>query len=115
MHENMIGGAVLTNWLAILGVISLMYWGWRIIAAFRRRSNGGQKTAAAPASPASAPVLAPAPPGQLDSPNEDIAVIAAAVYAMLGTKRIVHLEALRSGKAWEIEGRWAQQTSHTPR
>jgi hypothetical protein len=112
MHENMIGGAVLTNWLAILGVISLMYWAWRVIAAFRHRGSG-QKAAAAPA--ANAPVLAPTQTAQLAPPNEDIAVIAAAVYAMLGTHRIVHLEAIPSGKAWEIEGRWAQQTSHTPR
>lgn len=111
MHENMIGGAVLTNWLAILGVISLMYWAWRIIAAFQHRGSGVQKAAAA----ASVPVLAPAQREQLDASNEDIAVIAAAVYAMLGTHRVVHLEAVRSDKAWEIEGRWAQQTSHTPR
>jgi hypothetical protein len=114
MHENMIGGAALTNWLAILGVISLMYWAWRVIAAFRHRGSGGQKAAAAP-SAANAPVLAPTQTEQLAPPNEDIAVIAAAVYAMLGTHRIVHLEAIPSGKAWEIEGRWAQQTSHTPR
>jgi hypothetical protein len=113
MHENMIGGATLTNWLAILGVISLMYWAWRIVTAFRRRGSGDRR--AAVASAANAHVLVPAQPEQLAPPNEDIAVIAGAVYAMLGTHRIVHLEAIRSGKAWEIEGRWAQQTSHTLR
>jgi hypothetical protein len=111
MHENMIGGAVLTNWLAILGIISLMYWAWRMIAAFQRRGSGGQK--AAPIATVAA--LAPAQPEQTDASNEDIAVIAAAVYAMLGTHRIIHVEAAGSSRAWEIEGRWAQQTSHTPR
>jgi hypothetical protein len=113
MHENMIGGTVLTNWLAILGLISLIYWAWRIVTAFRHRGGGGQKAAAAPAASAHVPV--PAQPEQLARPNEDIAVIAAAVYATLGTHRIVHLEPIRPGKAWEIEGRWAQQTSHTLR
>jgi hypothetical protein len=112
MHENMIGGAVLTNWLAIVGVISLMYWAWRIVAAFQHRVGGDRKPMGEPA--ASAPVVVPAQPGQLTPPDEDIAVIAAAIYAMRGTHHIVHLEAVRSGNAWEIAGRWAQQTSHTP-
>ena len=113
MHENMIGGTVLTNWLAILGLISLLYWAWRIIAALRQRGSGDRKAAVTPAG--SAHILVPVQPEQLAPPNEDIAVIAAAVYAMLGTHRIVHLEPVRPGKAWEIEGRWAQQTSHTLR
>jgi hypothetical protein len=113
MHENMIGGAVLTNWLAILGVISLMYWAWRIVAAFQRRGSGGQEAAATSA--ITAPALAPVQPPQLAAPNEDIVVIAASIHATLGTHRIVQLEAIPSGKAWETEGRWAQQTSHTPR
>ena len=113
MHEDMIGGAVLTNWLAIVGVVGLMYWTWRIVAAFQHRGGGDRKPAGAPV--ASAPVVVPAQPGQLTPPDQDIAVIAAAVYAMLGTHRIVRLEAVLAGKAWEIEGRWAQQTSHTPR
>ena len=48
-------------------------------------------------------------------PKDDIAVIAAAVYAMLGAHRIVHLEAESQGQAWAVEGRWMQQTSHTTR
>jgi hypothetical protein len=113
MHENMIGGAMLTNWLAIVGVISLIYWAWRIFAAFQHRGSGGQQAAGAPA--ARAPVLAPAQPVQLAPPAEDIAVIAAAVYAMLGAHRIVHLEAIGPDRIWAAEGRWRQQTSHTPR
>jgi hypothetical protein len=113
MHENMIGGTVLTNWLAILGLISLLYWAWRIVTAFHQRGSGDRKAAVPPA--AGVHVLVPAQPEQSAPPNEDIAVIAAAVHAMLGTHRIVLLEPVRSGKAWEIEGRWAQQTSHTLR
>jgi hypothetical protein len=47
--------------------------------------------------------------------NDDIAVIAAAVYAMVGAHRIVHLEAVRQSGVWAIEGRWMQQTSHHTR
>ncbi len=39
MHESMVGGAALTNWLAILGVLSLMYWGFRIVTALMARTK----------------------------------------------------------------------------
>ena len=114
MHENMIGGAVLTNWLAILGLISLLYWAWRISppSRQRRQRRPGRRRPRPPPVPTA---LAPVSAGHLAAADEDIAVIAAAVYAMLGTHRIVHLEAIPSGKAWEIEGRWTQQTSHNLR
>ncbi|MEA2741407.1 MAG: hypothetical protein QOH05_4714, partial [Acetobacteraceae bacterium] len=38
MHETMTGGP-LTNWLAIIGVISLIYWAWRIVAMFNARGS----------------------------------------------------------------------------
>lgn len=116
MHDDMIGGAVLTNWLAIIGVVSLIYWAWRIVAALRQHGGNGQRAAPAiDVLATDAPGPPPAQPGQESPPMEDIAVIAAAVYAMLGTHRIVHLEADQSGRAWTVEGRWAQQISHTPR
>lgn len=43
----------------------------------------------------------------------DIAVIAAAVHAMLGCVRIVHIGGHRD-TTWTSEGRWMQQTSHAP-
>jgi len=49
------------------------------------------------------------------APESDIVVIAAAVYAVLGAHRIVHLEAESQGQAWAVEGRWMQQTCHTTR
>jgi hypothetical protein len=97
------------NWLAIVGVLSLIYWGWRIIAAFQNRHDGPlQATGALPAPEAR---LAP----RSEAPDQDIAVIAAAVHAMLGAHRVVHIEADRAGQTWAIEGRWMQQTSHQPR
>jgi hypothetical protein len=110
MHETMTGGP-LTNWLAIIGVISLIYWAWRIVAMFNARGNSpNEHTAGAVGGVAAAPVSM-----DLAQPVDDIAVIAAAVHAMLGAHRIVHLEALPGGQAWAIEGRWMQQTSHSPR
>ena len=111
---------MLNNWLAIVGLLSLMYWAWRVFAMIRRRSHG--ITVGAPrgrhdrgrggdgrADRRAPPVEAPGP----GAPLEDIAAIAAAVTAMLGAHRIIHLEAVGPGH-WAFEGRWAQQTSHNP-
>ncbi len=45
MNEHMIGGGVVNNWLAILGLLSLLYWAYRIIAGFQHR--GGVEAAPA--------------------------------------------------------------------
>lgn len=42
----------------------------------------------------------------------DIPAIAAAVYAMLGMHKIVHIEATGRGRSWTGEGRIIHQTSH---
>ena len=76
-------------------------------------ATAGSPVAAAAAlvarSVAHPPLEAPGP----GAPLEDIAAIAAAVTAMLGAHRIIHLEAA-SPSHWAFEGRWAQQTSHNP-
>ena len=113
MHESMVGGAALTNWLAILGVLSLMYWGFRIVTALMARSKDAPDAAAVVAAPAAVAGLSVAVAEA--SLNDDIAVIAAAVYAMVGAHRIVHLEAAHQSGVWAIEGRWMQQTSHHTR
>ena len=111
---------MLNNWLAILGLLSLMYWAWRVFAMIQRRARGirtaprAADTIAAAAAMvartvAHPPLEAPGP----GAPLEDIAAIAAAVTAMLGAHRIIHLEAVGPGH-WAFEGRWAQQTSHNP-
>lgn len=109
-------GAVTNNWLAIIGLLSLMYWAWRVYAGLMHR--GIQATPAAAVAAALAPVLRGAVTPSLVTPGpgaplEDIAAIAAAVTAMLGAHRIIHLEAAGPGH-WAFEGRWAQQTSHNP-
>jgi hypothetical protein len=115
MNDQLNGGP-LTNWLAIIGVISLIYWGWRIAAALlgRRKEDTDEAAALATSMPAAAQggTLAATP---LAAPPEDIAAIAAAVSAILGAHRIVHLETVHPEQAWALEGRWMQQTSHKPR
>ena len=62
------------------------------------------------ASAAPAPVARP-----VDGvPPEHIAAIAAAVYAVLGSHRIVHISDAGRGLAWTAEGRLMHQTSHRP-
>jgi hypothetical protein len=45
-------------------------------------------------------------------PGDDIAAIAAAVYAVLGAHRIVHIERGRRGLVWTAEGRVSHHISH---
>jgi hypothetical protein len=113
MHEAMIGGSpTLNNWLAIVGVVSLIYWAWRVFDVFQHRTGSAKPTPKATAG------VLPIAPGLgaagLVSPLEDIAVIAAAVAAMMGAHRIVHLQAVGASQNWAAEGRWMNQTSHNP-
>jgi hypothetical protein len=108
MHEGAIANGPIENWLAIIGVISLIYWGWRICAAFLGRSSGKECAAAVSDAAAAGGVAAPA----AAAPEDDIVVIAAAVHAVLGARRIVHLDEESPAQAWALEGRWMQQTSH---
>jgi len=112
MDSSVTSGGPVENWLAIIGVISLMYWTWRISAAFvgHRRGKEGA-VLPAPAS-TTGQLSAAAAPAVYES---DIAVIAAAVYAVLGAHRILHVQPERQGRIWAAEGRWMQQTSHNIR
>jgi len=56
----------------------------------------------------------PAPPVE-DPARDDIAVIAAAVYAMMGARRVVHIEGVGRGRTWTASGRAAHYASHQPR
>jgi hypothetical protein len=111
MHEATIANGPVTQWLAIIGVVSLIYWGWRIGAALFKL--GGENRAPREESKATAPAP-PAARATAPTHENDIAVIAAAVFAVLGAHRIVHLEAEVHEQNWAFEGRWMQQTSHRP-
>ncbi len=102
----------IVNGLAVIGSVSCVYWLYRggaaLLRAARDTPTGGPRTtSAAPSVPVPAAAQAPQ--------DNDIAVIAAAVYAVLGAHRILHIEDAHAGTVWTAEGRWAQQTSHSLR
>nr|WP_294543805.1 hypothetical protein [uncultured Rhodopila sp.] len=110
MNDTLAGSPILTNWLAIVGIISLMYWGWRIVAAIQHRTRKSPSAGTVTPAPAVAGSFVPASNGFPD----DIVAIAAAVHAMMGAHRIVRLESTQTGQTWAAEGRWMHQTSHRP-
>ncbi|MDQ5909129.1 MAG: hypothetical protein QG599_1223 [Pseudomonadota bacterium] len=64
------------------------------------------------------PVAKPIPAAQpvlVGIPHEHLAVISAAVAAMLGSHRIVRIEAPNRGYSWTAEARSVHHTSHVPR
>ena len=76
-----------------------------VLVLSRQARHGEAKT---PAKPAAQPALA-------GVPQEHLAVITAAVAAMMGAHRIVHIEALTRGYTWTAEARTVHHTSHAPR
>ena len=54
----------------------------------------------------------PVPPAPFAAEADHIAVIAAAVHAMTGAHRIVHIEAAPHHSGWAAEGRLAHHASH---
>ena len=64
-----------------------------------------------PAAPAAAAQPAVPAAAEPDPARDDIAVIAAAVYATVGVQRILHIEDKR-GVSWTVGGRLAHHGSH---
>jgi hypothetical protein len=57
----------------------------------------------------------PAPVAAHDPLQDDIVVIAAAVYAMLGPHRIVHIDSGERGRLWTAAARASHHSSHNTR
>jgi hypothetical protein len=116
MHEIGPGGGLLDKWLAIIGVIVVMYAAVSIGMRWLAQGHGQAGRAVAATVPTVSAVAGLGKQVAEQPLGDDIVAIAAAVHAMLGGGwHIVHLEADRMGTAWAIEGRWAHQTSHQPR
>jgi hypothetical protein len=56
---------------------------------------------------------APPPVPTFDVGADHVAAISAAVYVMIGSHRIVHIEDTRRGGEWVVEGRLAHHGSHS--
>jgi hypothetical protein len=116
MDEPLFAGQ-LGNWLAILGAVSCVYWAWRLLAALVRYAQasptGGPGKPVA--TPAASRGTAPAALGQAAlGIAGDLPFIAAAVAAIMGNGRVVHIEEVPHGQSWTAQGRWLHQTSHQP-
>ncbi len=61
------------------------------------------------------PVARPVAPAVSGVPQEHLAAIAAAVSAMMGAHRIIHIDAPDRGFGWTAEARSSHHTSHAPR
>lgn len=46
-------------------------------------------------------------------PDEDVAAVFAAIYAVIGPHRLVHIGAAGHGRTWTAEGRVAHHASHS--
>ena len=78
-----------------------------VLVLSRQAKQEETKTLAKPA-PAAQPAL-------VGIPQEHLAVITAAVAAMMGAHRIVHIEMASRGFGWTAEARTVHHTSHAPR
>jgi hypothetical protein len=104
MDETVING------LAIIGAITCVIWLFKGLKALLN------KFSSQPEAPAG--VGAAGRAGAADkagaAPGDDMVVIAAAVYAMLGRQHVVHFDNGGGDSTWAAEGRWMHQTSHAP-
>jgi hypothetical protein len=98
---------------AIIGAVSCCIWAVKGVKALSRKRQA-EAAPEPPAAMAVPPPAVPEPPGLAAIAGDDIAVIAAAVCAMLGSPRILRIEDGNRSQIWTAEGRWMHQTSHTP-
>jgi hypothetical protein len=110
----------LINGLAAIGALAVLYVIFRLLATIAEwvqrdaiehdRADAQKGKPARKAAPQAAPQLQ-----EEDVAENDIAVIAAAVQAMIGTNHhVVHIQDTHGGQSWSAEGRWMHQTSHHP-
>ncbi len=98
-------GIVIVISMLVAVVIRGIVW-----ALSRQAKQEATKALAKPA-----PALAAAQPVIAGIPQEHLAVITAAVAAMMGAHRIVHIEMAGRGFGWTAEARTVHHTSHAPR
>lgn len=91
----------------IAGLSALLIRGIVMVLA---RAGDARKRSADAAIPVSVSV-APA----RDETAAHVAAVAAAVYAVIGSHRLVHIGEASRGSVWATLGRSQHQTSHTPR
>lgn len=100
--------------LTLIGAGTCAYWFIRFLALIVRVVQPPPETAENAASPP-APRASTASPAATDSgpPPEHVAAISAALAAILGEHRLIHLDDGQNSFSWSAEGRWIHQTSHS--
>jgi hypothetical protein len=91
--------------IVIAGLSALLIRG--IVATLARAQEARKRTVATPVTVSAVP--------ERDETASHVAAIAAAVYAVLGARRIIHIGEARRGAAWATLARTQLQTSHLPR
>jgi hypothetical protein len=100
---------VLAIIIAILAAILIRF----IVVGLERRHPKTEQPKPAAARAPSKP--SPASPSKDAAPQDDVAAIAAAVYAVLGAHRIIRIEPSETRLTWAAQGRWLHQTSRRAR
>lgn len=99
MNETAIHG------LAFIGAVGSAVWIMQSLKSLVRRSQAETEMV-----PASGPRFTITP----DPSENDAAVIAAAVYAVMSSSLTVRIDNDNRSKHWAAEGRWMHQMSHRP-
>lgn len=94
--------------IVIAGLSALLI---RTIVVVLARAGDARKRATAAATTAVSVSVAPA----RDETAAQVAAVAAAVYAVVGAHRLVHIGEATRGSVWASLGRSQHQTSHAPR
>ena len=105
-------GEIFSMLAVVLVLAVIISFGVAVVIRVITVALGVIKTSA-PSTPAGQPVAAA--PTSTAPPPEHVAAIAAAVTAIVGAHRIVHIEPRDTMRGWVAAGRSEQQGSHLPR
>jgi hypothetical protein len=99
---------LLTVIVALLAAILIR--GIVLLLAGAKKTRERRIAAATPVQVAVAPE-----PAQLEDTSAHVAAIAAAIYAVVGARRLVYIGEARPSYGWTTTGRVFHQTSHAPK
>ncbi len=117
MEEFGVGDALTQAFLGYVLTIVVALATAGVVALIVRTLEGMQarKAAKLPVAPAAVSVAVAPEQDQLDETARHVAAIAAAVYAVVGAHRLVHIAEVGAQPGWRTAGRLLHQSSHTIR
>lgn len=113
-------GAALTQALLGYGLTIVVAFAtagavWLIVVTLEKNKARQAAKVAAVAAPAAVSVTVEPEPSKEDDTAKHVAAIAAAVYAVLGAHRLVHIAEADTQPGWRTTGRMLHQSSHAIR